>query len=343
MRILQDVIEHTLHSAPAEAAAALVGQKLAAQGVKLSPRERALLAEQIFRGGNDSFYLRRWKWWEHGRVALEFTREDIEQIERTFTEFVQNHLPEIIQKATVDLSRNILSDLKAKWKSESRRQRRELAGFKKRLYERWEVPIEGLRMLVTISRELGDTINQELAHSTESAGREHLIDVTLRLHARACQITEEVICLLEGGFADGAMARWRTLHEVAVVATFISEHGEDLAQHYMLHNAVESNRAMHDYRQCQTQLGYDELDDSDVKTLLDSYDAVIAQFGKDFGKGDYGWAGHHLGISKPTFKDIERAAGIGHLRAHYRMASHNVHANPKGVFVKLGLVAIPFT
>jgi len=69
-----------------------------------------------------------------------------------------------------------------------------------------------------------------------------------------------------------------------------------------------------------------------------AYDAVIARFGPEFGKGDYGWAGHHLGKAKPTFKDIERAAGIDHLRAHYRMASHNVHANPKGVFFKLGML-----
>jgi hypothetical protein len=31
-------------------------------------------------------------------------------------------------------------------------------------------------------------------------------------------------------------------------------------------------------------------------------------------------------------------AGIDHLRAHYRMASHNVHANPKGIYFKLGLL-----
>jgi hypothetical protein len=43
-------------------------------------------------------------------------------------------------------------------------------------------------------------------------------------------------------------------------------------------------------------------------------------------------------VPKPTFADIELAAGIDHLRAHYRMASHNVHANPKGVFFKLGLL-----
>ena len=71
--------------------------------------------------------------------------------------------------------------------------------------------------------------------------------------------------------------------------------------------------------------------------MIDTYQQLIARFGKEF-RGDYGWASHHLGNPQPTFKDIERAAGIDHLRAHYRMASHNVHANPKGVFVKLGLM-----
>jgi hypothetical protein len=43
-------------------------------------------------------------------------------------------------------------------------------------------------------------------------------------------------------------------------------------------------------------------------------------------------------MRKPTFVDIERAAGIDHLRPYYRMASHPVHANPKGVFFRLGLM-----
>ena len=30
--------------------------------------------------------------------------------------------------------------------------------------------------------------------------------------------------------------------------------------------------------------------------------------------------------------------GAAHFRSHYRLASHNVHANPKGVFFKLGLL-----
>jgi hypothetical protein len=94
--------------------------------------------------------------------------------------------------------------------------------FRERLYERWQMPLERLRMLVTVTREFGAGINENARQSTSATSHKFMIDVLSRSHARACQIDEEIICLLEGGFADGAMARWRTLHEVAVVASFIA-------------------------------------------------------------------------------------------------------------------------
>jgi hypothetical protein len=335
MRILQDALEKALHGLPEQVFSELIAQKLSAQGVKLSTRERKLLTEEVLQG-KDTFLLKRWNWWENRQARLDFTSQDAEQIARKFTDFLENRLPDLIETATGDLSRKILIDLKRKWRAESRLRNREIAGFRKRLYGCWELPLQGLQMLLTIARELGDSVNNEISQS--SGGHNHLIDVLLRLHARACQITAEVICLLEGGFADGAMARWRTLHEVAVVASFIATHGEDLAERYVLHQAVESKRAAADYKKCQQRLGYEPLDESEAKAVQSSYDAVIARFGLDFGKRDYGWAAYHLKIAKPTFVDIERATGIDHLRAHYRMASHNVHANPKGVFFKLGLM-----
>ena len=44
------------------------------------------------------------------------------------------------------------------------------------------------------------------------------VEVQTRLHARACQIAREVLTLLYAGFAEGAMARWRALHELAVLS-----------------------------------------------------------------------------------------------------------------------------
>ena len=38
-----------------------------------------------------------------------------------------------------------------------------------------------------------------------------------------------------------------------------------------------------------------------------------------------------------NFSDIERAVRLDHLRPYYKLASHNVHANPKGMLFRLGL------
>jgi len=191
-------------------------------------------------------------------------------------------------------------------------------------------------MLLTISRELGSTTNQQVRSSSKS-DRKNLVEVLTRSHARACQITEEIICLLSAGFADGAMARWRSLHELAVVALFVGANGEELAERYVLHQAVESKRAATEYEKCCERLGYEPIEPAELKALESSYAALTTRFGRDFTK-PYGWAAYHLGIPNPTFADIERKVGIDHLRAHYRMASHNVHAKPKGVFFKLGLL-----
>jgi Family of unknown function (DUF5677) len=213
MKILHDAIEGALlKELPEQALTILIEKKLADQGVRLSARQRKLLTRHIMKGGKDTFRLRNWKWWDHRHVKLEFTPQDAEQIAEKFTEFIENRLPDLIRTATEDMSRDVLADLKRRWRAESRRQRRELAGFRKRLYDRWKAPLEGLRMMLTMSRELGDSVNQEIRQSPDAASRRHLIDQLARSHARACQIVEEILCLLEGGFSDGAMARWRTLH-----------------------------------------------------------------------------------------------------------------------------------
>jgi hypothetical protein len=63
----------------------------------------------------------------------------------------------------------------------------------------------------------------------------------------------------------------------------------------------------------------------------------LLRYGDSFG-AQYGWAADFLNGRRPTFREIERFVGIDHMRAHYRLASHNVHANPKGVFFRLGLI-----
>lgn len=306
----------------------MLSQKLKAYGVKLSRSEYRQLQTYILSGESKTLHLRRWRWWERESVVVEFTEEEAQEIEQRFTEVVR-HLPQIIEDLTRESAIDILATLKRGWQGELRRQRREGAGFERRLSRRWGEPLALLRMLLTIAQEYGASVNQELRES--SVPSPYLVEVLTRLHARACQVVHEILVLLVAGLADGAMARWRTLHEIAVIALFIGEHGEDLAERYVLHQHVESRRAARDYIACQERLGYEPLEPSEIEAVEQLYANLLGRFGHSFGT-QYGWAAEQLGIKKPAFDRIERAAGIDHLRAHYRMASHNVHANPKGVF-----------
>ncbi|NJM53745.1 MAG: hypothetical protein HC846_10380 [Blastocatellia bacterium] len=77
-------------------------------------------------------------------------------------------------------------------------------------------------------------------------------EVLLSLYARACLVSSEILVLLKAGFPDGSHARWRTLHEIAVVAMFIEKHGKEVAERYLLHEYVEDYKgAMQHQKYCE--------------------------------------------------------------------------------------------
>ncbi len=130
------------------------------------------------------------------------------------------------------------------------------------------------------------------------------------------------------------MARWRALHETAVVSMFIGK-DEELAERYCLHNAVESLRIARQYRQHTVKLNLDPLADAEVVALEKKVAGLEQRFGENY-KETYGWASGRLG-KRVTFDRIEGNISLDHLRPYYKLASHSVHANPKGVFFRLGL------
>ena len=122
-------------------------------------------------------------------------------------------LSEIVDKMAIDLG----ASLSLRWKAEQKRQRRQRTQFLKRLYQVWGEPLSQLERLIVIATELGGCINSRL-RAQEPCPDPFTVEVQTRLHARACQIAQEVLTLLSAGYADGAMGRWRSLHEVTVVA-----------------------------------------------------------------------------------------------------------------------------
>ncbi|MFC2078928.1 DUF5677 domain-containing protein [Candidatus Bipolaricaulota bacterium] len=335
MDSLQKTFDECLKDMPNQLAAVAIARRAKAQGVKLSKRELKRVVEHLGAGKAGTIRLYRWPWWKSETIELDITDKDWGQVENSVSETLDDDVAKMIDSVVDATSEAVLSSLRRTWPKESRLQERERRRFRKRLRKRWSRGLDQMKMFLSIAREYGASVNRSVRDDDEFPDKS-LRDALTRLHARACQVADEIICLLQDGLADGAMARWRTLHEISVVALFLSAKGENAAQRYIEHQVVESLKAATEYNRCCEALGYEPISDKEYKELKGKCDEAVRRYGDGF-KEQYGWAVDFMAPCRPTIRNIEEAAGIEHLRAHYRMASHDVHANPKGIFFKLGL------
>lgn len=336
MDTLQKTMNRWLEELPRLFLADLLDDKLRANGIKLSKRKRGEFADKILKKELDAFdFGDGRKSGAKRNITIEFTDTDSELMQQKFREFM-DRLPALIDGLVEKTTKSILTTLKRRWPSESRAQRRDLDGFRKRLQERWGDGLEKLRMIITIAREYGSELGNAVG-KTGGGNTPKSFKILVKLHARSCQIADEIVCLLSNGFADGAMARWRTLHEIAAVGYLIQRHGDELAERYEHHQIVESRKAAMQYQRYEKRLGLEPLSEGTLKKIETDRDLVLAKYGPNFVNAQ-GWAAKHLGKRDPSIADVQEAAGVDHLGPYYRMASHNVHANPKGVFFKLGLI-----
>jgi hypothetical protein len=329
---LQEALDRTLGELPRRALAEFLKRKVGERGIELTEAQLSTLTEHVLQASSGSVIV------DDGNpdkeITISLTEEDQEALGRQLDEIAAT-VPALTEEFIEKTSAEVLSLLKREWPNGLRDQQELMDGFRQRLNERWGPGIDGLRILAQIARELGNNI----AHGFD---KPELVRGTLAvlrlLHARSCQIAEEIIALLSGGFADGAMARWRTLHEIAAVAYLTSEHGEDLAERYLAHEIVEARRAARQYQKYAARLGQEPISDQEMRQIEDRYTAAIARYGHEFGKPQ-GWAAAHLKKPDPRIADVIEASKIDHLGPYYRMASHAVHANPKGVLSRLGLLS----
>jgi hypothetical protein len=263
----------------------------------------------------------------------------VEEMERSLQSGMQGLVEEAVNIFAPEILSSLYAALPAQLKSENRQMRR----FRRNLRERWKEGLDRLEMLIIITREAGETFIEDIrkAQSDPDHASDQnelaLLDALVRIHVRGCRTAAEILCLLQGGFADGANARWRTLHENAVTAMFISQHRGDTGKRFLEHGAVERYRAAQQYQQHCKALGQEPLSGADLDLVTREYKEVIARYGAEF-RGDYGWAAHALGLTSPRFVDIESDLDMSRWRPYYKMACHSVHAGAQGLFFSLGTV-----
>jgi hypothetical protein len=243
---------------------------------------------------------------------------------------------EAVSEATKTAAPRVRDSLRKDAADMRERRRAGRAEFEQMLRFIWREALEELEALIEAARDSGDMFHERVGQYG-AADEDVVYDVLLRFHARACRMAEEALVLVQAGFGQAAMTRWRSLHELTVCGMFISRHGEAAAEPYLRHEAVASLEAMreHDELLLTGRLEGRPFDAADRDRLEAEVASLRQRYGKAFTK-TYGWAAPALQLKRgtsfePSFKDIEKDVELDHLRPWYRMANHAVHGAPKGI------------
>lgn len=152
--------------------------------------------------------------------------------------------------------------------------------------------------------------------------------------ARSITTFAEVSWLIEGGFPHGAMARVRTLHELAILAIVFAEHGNPERSHPELVERFMRHREAF-YRATAEQLAGDEaeledpIDDDTLRQLTEQRDLLLEKYGSRFGE-PYGWA--QPLFSAKTRVSFSKLSNLVEpkLNILYSVSSSHIHADSVG-------------
>lgn len=246
-----------------------------------------------------------------------------EEVERLLADFMK------------EVAEKLLESIKASAPEALRESRQEHEGFVERNERRWQEGFDLLEILLSIATEAGSEFNERLRPKAVEEN-DALFDVLVKLHAKGCLIGKEIACLLRNGFADGAQARWRSLHEVTVTALFLQKNGLEAAKRYIHHERIDSYRLAYKHRAHDARLNEKGPSEVEMVALKEQFDEIVGLYEPEF-KNSYGWAIPYVRGNKPNFAMLEEAVQLEHWRPYYSWASQNVHATSKTLHRSLGM------
>lgn len=213
--------------------------------------------------------------------------------------------------------------------------RDDIRGFGERNFARWEPAFDHLEMMWEIAQELGEAHGKDVQQRDDEDNNATMAALA-HIFPKSLLVVQEIICLLKGGFPDGALTRWRSLHELSVTAMYIAQQGENVAIQYLLSFHFSARRAVHQMNDHSERAGLERFTVEEIQDL----DARCAEAERILGRAmvnDKNGEWPKITISHPTFAHVEESVGMAHWRPWYKWASSYTHANHRPADKSLGL------
>ncbi|MEM0978292.1 MAG: DUF5677 domain-containing protein [Pseudomonadota bacterium] len=208
-------------------------------------------------------------------------------------------------------------------------------GFEQRCYRRWRKAFELYEVIRGVAAEIGEKHAQEHFSASEDE-RDYIFAALSHLHPRMLLIASEIDAMLRTGFPDGALARWRTLHEISVVAMFIAQSDPDTARRYIASFQFNAHRAAIQLNEYADRANLSPFSAEEIEAMGSACEALKKDLGRSIGP-DYDWAKEAVQKERPKLFDLEVATGLDHWRPRYRWASQHTHAGHRPSDKLLGM------
>lgn len=208
-------------------------------------------------------------------------------------------------------------------------------GFENRLYKTWKEPFDLLESLIVVCLECGESKKNKLSGGKNIVNPKQV--ALIRIHARSVQIAYEVLALVRSGFADGAHARWRSLHELGIITFFLRENSDDVSERYLNHNVMKKFKASKSYQKHHKAIGYPPMTKREIETLEKEHSRLLQKYGAEFEYGNgFEWIPKSI-LKNRNFKSLEEHVKLDKFDPFYGWASDAVHGGSKGLD-RLGLM-----
>ena len=205
-------------------------------------------------------------------------------------------------------------------------------GFRERCYKKWKPGFDVFQIFRHFCIEIGSLFQKEFCQY-EAYLHDPLLGVLMRQHAHSCRIMGEVEVLLRNGYPDGALARWRALHEIAVTSILIQKHGRPIAEDFIRFGIVEAVKGMETYQETAVDMAREPYVKAELDKARKSRDEILENRREFNSRG--GWAIPYVGAGR--FEKLQECAGLAKWKNDYKWASQNVHANYREMRKLLGM------
>ncbi len=343
MGLVDDIIKQGFENLwnPEKAIQYICDTSLSKKRIELNEKQKNILQNLKTKNGTVKF-------------SIDFTEDQIQKSDFHSEEEIQGYLdsifstnelfeeyqdkiiesiPNVVMSSIKEFVKSIKQTLYSTADEMIRNNEEILINVKKDIQKKYFSELRVLKMVIQILTEDFETSNGE------SNKDDPKMESIIRIMGESILVSNEIVVLLENGYSDGALSRWRNLYEQATIALFISQKDNSISERFLQHLHIDNFKSMELYNEHSKDLQVEPYSEQEISEITNLKKKYIEEY-NIVDIGDYGWASTEFNLPKNKqvrFYHIENESGIRFLKPYYKLACSRVHHNSKGMLFKMGL------